>query len=1457
MKFTILAILASFGLTVLLPVVVHSPPRVSAQFVPRQMIEGPYWTVQSGFESWLMVSNTSDEPIQVFPEFFAANGQRVELPALALRQRERQHLNLRQWLSAQKVTFTWGSLRFRHTGKEFSLAAQVTVTQPEASWSFDFPLDNRDWFYRSTVLDGLWWLPDESSAAQLILTNTGEQPVTVRPTLLINGQPRALAPLTLQPHQVRQVSLGEALAALNLTAPLPTNGGLRIEHDGEPGDVLAYVMVHNDQGFSTTIRCVDPAMRRSRGLHGAGLFIKPSSVPGVSLTSFDTLLLLGNTTGADIQATVRVTYTVGLLTKTATLPALRLAPYQVKQVALNEALARAGLPRRIDSAGLEIAYTSEPGSVVAHAVSFDRSASMAFDVLIKDPDALPTNTFAFPWRLTGQTRSVVQIKNTRQEVGQFQLKLVHEAGEWDWGVQAIGPGETVTLDIRALRDRQIGSDQDQVIPRWIERGQAQWTDVSPQRGLIGRVIIYDPRLKINTSTNEWGGGNQTSRPWGCIRWGVEGSEGPCVAGPSGPDPNQPPVTQSLPLGQVLELPVWGKRVECDTGALFENINLSTSGALTFAVNPPNSVTIRQIVQEGNRFVRISRIQAGTVDVTARFTTDFYWPNCERIIGDDRVLTATLRLTDATGQITVQVPDGGEDWPIGSVQTIRWNSVNVTGNVKIELSRNGGSSYETLVASQPNTGSVSWQVTGPPTSHALIKISSVTTPSVSDTSNGVFILRQPPTGPPLIESITPGVVTSAVGNLPHLRMGFVNENMTTRLTLTGSNLNGATLSIPPSQQPSCAPSISIVSVDPAGRTMQLDAFVPTHLCFVFYQYYSTNYVPTALVNSYGYQAFNLSVVPARLKISSYTPAIVRPGSMYALSVVGYHLNGATLTSEDPSRLQISNVSVRQLDSPFPLFVMNGLVQISEDAAGQVEIRVSGAMGMDTEPIVIDPQVPLDAPATADGLQTFTIAADLVTPIYFQTPKVLDELPDQPAGTNQGGVAFGARYNPFHFRWFASLIACRGTVCPPLNNFPLTPVNITGLVIGVSIDVSLEFVVYVTPSPIGGLGVNVRLSICARVSGWAGIIGGPATAFSVGLCYGGPPPSISQSRITGMSYASTGCLAVGNLFQLPGYLNATVRAIGCCPGTLQLNFSSLIAPDGNGARPEEIGIIPWEVRLTSYRPELTRVEFSPSEVQVEPGGASTTVLLRAYVINPGTGEGGQDVTVRVNRDNARSLPCIISNVTPVSLTQFVPANNVAVPFVFAVQLSALPGCALPGLLAYRADMSLDAGVNSFACTSPGVEPSATLLVRRVAQKTARIKSTTFNPTTTNPGGSSVLTVTVETENVTSQDFLQVYVELSLPSVGCGLLTAVAPGESNPQGKLGSSSGLIDFRFTIIVPAGCSVPTGTATWKADLVNLPSNITKLRPVQDSAVLSIQPGQLASYIKPRVMSLAVGQSKQ
>jgi hypothetical protein len=61
-------------------------------------------------------------------------------------------------------------------------------------------------------------------------------------------------------------------------------------------------------------------------------------------------------------------------------------------------------------------------------------------------------------------------------------------------------------------------------------------------------------------------------------------------------------------------------------------------------------------------------------------------------------------------------------------------------VRIELSRNGGTSYETLFASTANDGLESWVVTAPMTANALVKVSSVDMPAVVDQSNAPFTIR---------------------------------------------------------------------------------------------------------------------------------------------------------------------------------------------------------------------------------------------------------------------------------------------------------------------------------------------------------------------------------------------------------------------------------------------------------------------------------------------------------------------------------------------------------------------------------------------------------------------------------------------------------------------------------------------------------------------------------------------
>ncbi len=116
--------------------------------------------------------------------------------------------------------------------------------------------------------------------------------------------------------------------------------------------------------------------------------------------------------------------------------------------------------------------------------------------------------------------------------------------------------------------------------------------------------------------------------------------------------------------------------------------------------------------------------------------------CSFNITTNSSVTATFN-APTTG-ITVISPNGGENWPIGSSQTIRWTSSGasrgVTGNVRIDLSRNGGSTWETLFPNTANDGSEVWStVTGTATTQARIRVVRLNNTAIWDMSDNDFTI----------------------------------------------------------------------------------------------------------------------------------------------------------------------------------------------------------------------------------------------------------------------------------------------------------------------------------------------------------------------------------------------------------------------------------------------------------------------------------------------------------------------------------------------------------------------------------------------------------------------------------------------------------------------------------------------------------------------------------------------
>ena len=94
-------------------------------------------------------------------------------------------------------------------------------------------------------------------------------------------------------------------------------------------------------------------------------------------------------------------------------------------------------------------------------------------------------------------------------------------------------------------------------------------------------------------------------------------------------------------------------------------------------------------------------------------------------------------------ITLHRPNGGESWTIGQYQNIHWSRQNPGGNtVDIDYSTDNGATWIRIATQAQDTGFYLWNVPGPATTTAKVRIRFHETPSVTDTSDAVFTIVSP-------------------------------------------------------------------------------------------------------------------------------------------------------------------------------------------------------------------------------------------------------------------------------------------------------------------------------------------------------------------------------------------------------------------------------------------------------------------------------------------------------------------------------------------------------------------------------------------------------------------------------------------------------------------------------------------------------------------------------------------
>jgi hypothetical protein len=100
------------------------------------------------------------------------------------------------------------------------------------------------------------------------------------------------------------------------------------------------------------------------------------------------------------------------------------------------------------------------------------------------------------------------------------------------------------------------------------------------------------------------------------------------------------------------------------------------------------------------------------------------------VGQTQFSDMTVTVTNTSGPFSVTAPNTAVSWAGNSSQTVTWNVASTTAspvscaNVKISISTDGGTTFNTLVASTPNDGSEAVTIPNTPTTTARIKVEAV-------------------------------------------------------------------------------------------------------------------------------------------------------------------------------------------------------------------------------------------------------------------------------------------------------------------------------------------------------------------------------------------------------------------------------------------------------------------------------------------------------------------------------------------------------------------------------------------------------------------------------------------------------------------------------------------------------------------------------------------------------------
>ncbi len=430
-----------------------------------QEVSAAYWTLEPGWNTDLeMRNNLHSRELTITPVLRNAAGQELSLAPVTVAAQHVVSIDLRNLAQTDPKILNYfgsfGSVAFRFNGLDSGNLFGATIVRHEGQ-PIDFHFDADEAGtpdYRMGGIEGMWWLPAQSSTDYLILSNPSRKPVSGS-LVLSSASANRRIPLGIGPGQTKRVDLRQALGPSNIAAI----GGLTLSLPGNESLSATQIVFDEVTGLAAIMKLFDrePDDQPRNHLLRAPMMALSQPDPGLGFPNGTTLIpriFLRNAGSGPTQVSLTVNWRSESKTGELAAPRLTLSPGEVKVINLADQQKSWQIPADATWGTVNLSYEGRRADLVAVAVSYDKDNRYGLQTPFSEN--ISHMWAGGMWHVDPTHNTFITTGNAGSESTAAEVMLFYNGGKSKYRLEKmLSPGQQLWLDVgRLIHDQVPDSD---------------------------------------------------------------------------------------------------------------------------------------------------------------------------------------------------------------------------------------------------------------------------------------------------------------------------------------------------------------------------------------------------------------------------------------------------------------------------------------------------------------------------------------------------------------------------------------------------------------------------------------------------------------------------------------------------------------------------------------------------------------------------------------------------------------------------------------------------------------------------------------------------------------------------------------------------------------------------------------------------------------------------------------